>query len=225
MPVASPGGLLEIIHRLSQPLTALRGSLELALLGDHSAAEYRAAVSESLAQADRLVRLLRSLRELVEAGEPSPEPTTFRLNELLAGLVADAQPWAESRDVAITLNSLEEASIRADAQRVREALLRVLQKAIERSSQGSRIRITLARNAGNACLGVADPGAALNAEDLNPLEQPRSFGELFSEAVQRDALEWVIAKRLLETLGATVRVESGTGTGCSFLISFPLDRI
>lgn len=224
MPVASPAGLLAIIHLLSQPLTALRGSLELALVGDRSTAEYRAALRESLAEADRFVGLLRSLRELLEADEPSAEAGMVRLNELLAGFVADVRPWADSLDLAITLDPLEEVSVRADAERLREALLRVLHKAIERSSRGSSIRVSLSQNAGNACLEVADQGAALNANDLAPLEQPHSFGELFSEAARRGMLEWAIAKRLLETLGATARVETGRGTGCCFLVSFPLMR-
>ncbi len=231
--MASPTSLLAIIHLLSQPLTALRGSLELALVGDRSTAphrivqgtaEYRMALRESLAQADRLVGLLRSLRELAEAEEPSAEAVMVRLNELLAALVADVRPWADSLDLAITLDPLEEVCVRADAERLREALLRVLQKALERSSRGSSIRISLSQNAGSACLEVADHGPALNAEDLDPLEQPHSFGELFSEAARRGILEWAIAKRLLEALGATARVETGRGTGCCFLVSFPLMR-
>src|SRR5260370_7367584 len=60
----SPTDLSNIIHRLSQPLTALRGSLELRLLTEGDAADYRLALKEAFAQAEDLVPLLSSLREL-----------------------------------------------------------------------------------------------------------------------------------------------------------------
>jgi signal transduction histidine kinase len=52
-----------IIHSLSQPLTCLRGVLELSLLGEGGPEVYRAAIEEALVQADRLFRLLESCRE------------------------------------------------------------------------------------------------------------------------------------------------------------------
>ncbi|HZO99791.1 MAG TPA: hypothetical protein VFD30_05840 [Terriglobia bacterium] len=52
-----------IIHSLSQPLTCLRGVLELSLLGEGGPEVYRAAIEEALVQADRLFRRLESFRE------------------------------------------------------------------------------------------------------------------------------------------------------------------
>jgi signal transduction histidine kinase len=50
------------VHQLSQVLTCLRGTLELALLADGDASEYRKVIRQSLAQAEGLVQLLRSFR-------------------------------------------------------------------------------------------------------------------------------------------------------------------
>ena len=50
--------LAAIAHRLSQPLTALRGTLELARLKATSVAEYRSAVEKALESAERLAWLV-----------------------------------------------------------------------------------------------------------------------------------------------------------------------
>jgi signal transduction histidine kinase len=57
------------LHQLSQTLTSLRGTLELALLGDGDALEYRKVIRQSLAQAEDLVQLLKSFRASAERTE------------------------------------------------------------------------------------------------------------------------------------------------------------
>jgi hypothetical protein len=52
------------LHQLSQALTALRGTLELALLVDSNAQDYRRAIQQSLLQAEALVQLFKSYRAL-----------------------------------------------------------------------------------------------------------------------------------------------------------------
>jgi len=56
------------LHQSSQPLTCLRGILELALLLDADEQEYRKAIQQSLAQAEELVQLFKSYRAAIEAG-------------------------------------------------------------------------------------------------------------------------------------------------------------
>jgi len=60
------------IHQLSQTLTSLRGTLELALLIDCDAQDYRRAIQESLNHAEDLVQLFKSYRASAhrESGRP-----------------------------------------------------------------------------------------------------------------------------------------------------------
>ena len=56
------------LHQLSQTLTSLRGTLEVALLVDSDAQEYRRVIQQSLVQAEGLVQLFKSYRVLAEGG-------------------------------------------------------------------------------------------------------------------------------------------------------------
>jgi len=56
------------LHQLSQILTSLRGTLELALLVDCDAQDYRRAIKQSLVQAEGLVQLFKSYRAESQGG-------------------------------------------------------------------------------------------------------------------------------------------------------------
>lgn len=60
------------LHQLSQTLTALRGTLELALLVDSDAQDYRRAIQQSLVHAEGLVQLFKSYRATGQGGNSRP---------------------------------------------------------------------------------------------------------------------------------------------------------
>jgi len=57
------------LHQLSQTLTSLRGTLELALLVDCDVQDYRRAIQQSLVQAEGLVQLFKSYRAAAQGGD------------------------------------------------------------------------------------------------------------------------------------------------------------
>jgi len=56
------------LHQLSQILTSLHGTLELALLVDCDAQDYRRAIQQSLVQAEGLVQLFKAYRAESQVG-------------------------------------------------------------------------------------------------------------------------------------------------------------
>ena len=60
------------LHQLSQTLTSLRGTLELALLVECDAQDYRRAIQQSLVQAEGLVQLFKSYRATAQGGNGRP---------------------------------------------------------------------------------------------------------------------------------------------------------
>ncbi len=67
--------LAAMAHRLAQPMTALRGGIELGLMGKHSVADYRSLLEQSLQLADSMAQLIVSLRDLGESGAPGGHPS------------------------------------------------------------------------------------------------------------------------------------------------------
>ncbi len=85
-----------VFHDLSQPLTALHCSLELALARDQTLEEFRASVEAALQAAERLRQRLLLLRELSDAEDPGDTSTPLALARLLQQLREDMLPLFES---------------------------------------------------------------------------------------------------------------------------------
>jgi len=220
-PASLAPGLLAIIHRLSQPLTALRGSLELGLLTEGTAADYRSALKEALAQADGLARLVDSLRELAEAGEAPDTIEWVLLEQLIKEAEGEMRPLADSRRLNLVLNVKDTFPVRADPLRLRRAVYKVIHQAIQRTPEYGTVLVSLSSSGRDACLTVADQGPAGHRGELQSLSLATSLGELFSEASKNGTLEWAIAKRIFEVQGGVVRVESLPQGGCCFAASLP----
>ena len=86
----------EVLHSLSQPLTALHCALELSLLRDHSADEFRKSVNSALESAGRLRQRLLLLSELNDADNPGDTSHAVRLDRLVMRLWEDLLPLADS---------------------------------------------------------------------------------------------------------------------------------
>jgi len=67
------------LHQLSQTLTSLRGTLELALLDDSDAQGYRRVIQQSLIQAEGLVQLFNAYRALAQQTNDRPRERGGRI--------------------------------------------------------------------------------------------------------------------------------------------------
>ena len=108
-----------VFHDLSQPLTALHCSLELALVRDQTIEEFRASVEAALHAAERLRQRLLLLRELSDAEDPGDTSTPLALDQLLQQLREDMLPLFESagRSFELTCEAAQVAAHEAKLMR------------------------------------------------------------------------------------------------------------
>ncbi len=215
-------GLPDVIHRLSQPLTALRGSLELALMTECSPAEYRVALKAAHEQADRMAGLLESLRELAESEDPGNLKECVLLGSLIKEATEHLLPLAESRGLSMTFGAGVDLYVRGNLTRLRLAVFKIIYQAIQRSPELGTVRVELSASQGDACLAVVDEGQPAEPATLDSLAGPSSLGHLFSEALKRGTLEWVVAKKIFEAQGGAVQIVNAAGRGCCFRVLLPL---
>jgi signal transduction histidine kinase len=82
----------EVFHNLSQPLTALHCSLELALRRDRTVEELRGSVQAALEDAERLRQRLLLVRALSDASDPGDLSQPTELTGLVRELQQDMLP-------------------------------------------------------------------------------------------------------------------------------------
>jgi signal transduction histidine kinase len=128
-----------VFHDLSQPLTALQCSLELALVRDQTIEEFRASVETAVDAAETLRQRLLLLRELSEADDPG-DTSPLALDRLLQQLREDMLPLFEDagRSLELTCESVE---VTANEAKLTRGFFYLLEFLVRCSSPGATLVI------------------------------------------------------------------------------------
>ena len=213
----------ELLHALSQPLTALSCSLELALQRPLTPEACREIVSRSLAQAERASWLTMAIRELFDAGQPGEncEALDLQMEVIRAigdvALVAEAAgvkivclPWPAG-EVRLGEVRLEEARVGEarvgevwfDELRLRRALFNLLGFVVGSCSQGSLVELELGEAPEQLTVKLTVPCADTTVTDASASDfQQRQKRD---ELAQRLGLG--IARATFEAAGGSLQIE------------------
>ncbi len=215
--------LSAVSHEMAQPLTVLRGSLELALEKEWSAEDRRAWLEQALEQADRLIQVNVFLRELAEAETLAAATETASLSTLVNDLARDLLPIAEVQKTRLVVQCEDNLSVVANEKRLQQALVNLIGNAISRTPEEGVVRLSLKRSGTEACLDISDTGSRVSPEGLARLFDPFYHPPAITGGgIDKNVLGLSVAKRTIEILNGTIQVESKKEQGRCFHIRLPL---
>lgn len=215
-----------VSHELRTPLTAIKGLVETLRDGAVDDVSVRDRFLASMEdETDRLIRLVNDLLILSRADSNALnlQCEAVDLIDLVEATIQRLAPGASERDITLRVNAAPGLPlVRADADRMEQVLLNLLDNAIKFSPAGGTVTVSLrTAQAGMVQVQVQDAGMGIPADAL-----PR-IGERFyraDRARNRSAggsgLGIAIARALVEAHGGSLRVasEQGRGTAVSFTI-------
>jgi signal transduction histidine kinase len=211
--------LRNLIHQLSQPLTSLRGSLELALLGEVKEPECRKILQQSFEESLRLAAGLTTLREVLEAEDRGEDFQRVNWKRLVRKALKDVAPAARGKGLQLVLEPLADAYVKVNPPRVEAGLRELFRQLIRRGPQGRALRIGLSVQEGTASLLVCDEGLGSKAEASAAATPPASNS---AEEMQRTELAWWILRRSIEVQGGRLEMENISSRGVRCRVSLPL---
>jgi two-component system sensor histidine kinase MprB len=209
------------VHNLSQPLTGLLGTLELALRSPALPAAARPPLADALEQVQSAVSMVRLLRELAEAEMGAELAQATSLGDLLDEMREDFQNLARSRGVRLLLQGTGSARVFGSARELRRAIHYLVEHAVERSPRGGLVEITSAQEAAAACLLISHQGPSIPAEELAHWFEPfhsRNGGE----SAKQSALRLAIAERTCASFRGSVSAANQESGGAHFILRLPL---
>jgi signal transduction histidine kinase len=217
-----------VSHELRTPLTAVKGLVETLRDGavdDRQVRDRFLATIED--ETDRLIRLVNDLLVLSKADSQAlklkQEPLDVR--DLVGRSVHKLAPQVEEKGILVEVSASEEPQwVLADADRIEQVLVNLLDNAIKYSPEGGRITVAIDEGSpapGLVSITVRDEGVGIPAGDL-----PRVFERFYrvDRARSRDGggsgLGLSIAKAIVEAHGGeiTLRSEEGQGTTVHFTL-------
>lgn len=229
-------------HELRAPITTIRCNLDLlAKAPDLASAEVSDALNETRAEADRMGRLVNGLLLLARTDNEKQETMSldYRKNSYSALVDLDSlllevfrsyrsmygyeQNISSPQGPRIILNDITPAQVQGDADKLKQALVALLDNALKYTPLEGQISLSLVAENGQALIRVSDTGIGIAPEDL-----PHIFERFYraDRARSRDrggsGLGLAIVQSIVEDHHGSIEVESTPGKGSTFTLRLPL---
>jgi signal transduction histidine kinase len=206
-----------LAHEIKNPLAIIRGSAQR--LGRLE--------PEAQRMADFVVeetdRLSRTVARYLEFARGSDAGGTAEAGDAAVALEATLDLLeGELRAREVTLEragQLETAPVALDNESLKQLYLNLILNALEAMPRGGHLAVSLAERAGRIEVGIADDGAGIAAGTLKRLGSP-----FFTTKATGSGLGLFLARRLAESVGGELRIQSEVGCGTTCTVRFPRQR-
>jgi len=215
-------------HELRTPLAAIQSALEVTLLRDRTADEYKEGVLVLLDEVNQLRVLVNKLLLLAEsdAGQLCPVREPIRLDRIVQNAAEMFSAAAEAKGVDLYVGRLDAATLVADPSALRQVVNNLLDNAIKYTTAGGRVvaEVKCEEFSGECALRVRDSGIGITAGDLPNIFQRfyRADKSRTRDRVQRGSgLGLSICRAIVEAHAGTIRLESAPGAGTAVTVRLP----
>ncbi len=219
--------LATLAHELRNPLAPITNALEILRRkdpGDPALRWTRDIIDRQVRQMTRLVDDLLDVARITR-GRIELKRSRVALADVVHSAVEAARPFVEAGGHALELLLPSQPLwLQADAMRLTQVLLNLLNNAAKYTPAGGRITLSVQAREGQAEISVRDTGIGLAAEHL------ATVFEMFSQvapALERSqgglGIGLALARGLVELHGGSIHARSeGLGHGTEFVVRLPL---
>ena len=211
-----------LTHEIKSPLSAIRGAAEL-LEEDLPPDQRRRFIDNIGSESQRITRIAETLMLLTSLESRSAIENSDAV--ALAGVAADAaaslSALIERRDLTIDDSGVDAEEVRGDEILIRQAVLNLLQNAVEFSASGAEISIATRVVDDTVVLEVRDRGPGIPA-----YAESKIFDRFFSltrpdSGKKSSGLGLSLVKEIMTLHGGSVAVVSHPEGGTVATLSFP----
>jgi len=216
----------DVAHEIRSPLTALKGSIEVALRRNRTSEEYRDVLRRSLDEVNRLQGIAENLLLLSRADSNIIEMRRewFDLNELVQGIVDRLKGMIAEKGIVFREEYYEPLEFFGDQGFIDQAISNLLDNAIKYTPPGGVISVRTSCTNSSILVAVSDSGPGIPGE-----EQEKVFQRFYrldrarSRASGGAGLGLSITQWIIESHGGKITLQSAEGRGSTFFLAFPLE--
>jgi two-component system phosphate regulon sensor histidine kinase PhoR len=217
--------MLTVAHELRAPVAAIQGYLRLILDGYADPDKQREMLERSDQRASELLALIEDLLALARVKDAAPEEkrVPVPVGDVLKQVADLLQVEAAKKRIAFSVRAEANPTVLATRDHIRQLWTNLISNAIRYTPEGGSVSVSLAVRDGMVEGVVEDTGIGIAAEDL-----PRIFDEFYRTRTAKEmvsggtGLGLPIVKRIVETYGGNISVESEVGKGSRFTFRLPL---
>ena len=210
------------VHELGQPLTVLRGQVQLArrYMGQ-DATRAQTALDLAIAQVDRMTQMIAELQDLTRLAT-NAVGLQFVTFDLVTAASDAVERHQHGDTVRIRLGAPRTGvHVAGDLRRIAQILDNLLDNALKYSAPETPIAVTVCTADGEAQVRVADCGVGVSNEERDRLFAPY-YRSSRTRNVLGTGLGLHISRQLAERHGGRLWLESTSSAGSLFALALPL---
>ena len=214
----------DVSHELRTPVATLRTGAEVMLSGTHSPHEYQDFCERSLAQCDRLSRIINDLLLLhrLDADANALPTKAVTLNGIIGEVYPMFEEAATYKGVAMDYQAAPDVVVQGNPEMLRRLFSNLLDNAVKYTGEAGSVDVVLSRQAQGAIVTVRDTGIGIGAEDL-----PHVFETFWRADPSRSretgsaGLGLSICRSIAEVHGGSISAHSELGRGTCLTVTIP----
>jgi two-component system sensor histidine kinase KdpD len=217
---AAKTALLQAIsHDLRSPLTAITTAASGLRQSDLAGEDREALLGAIDAESERLARMVEDLLDVsrIEAGAVNPRTDWCDLVDVVARAIEGVVARFGDRPIRLDLPA-ELPFVRADAAQLERVFSNLLENAVKFSPPDSLVRVSGGPGGGRVTVRVTNAGPSIPSARRAEIFEPFVRGG----DGQGSGLGLAISRGLVEANGGEIALQSGSGDGTTFAVSFPL---
>ncbi len=200
-----------IAHEIRNPLTAIKGFLQMIEAG-YQKDSYIKIMASELARVEVIVSEL-----LLLAKPQETEYVPQEMGPLLQDVISVLNTQAILKNIEITLSEhKDELLVNGDANQMKQVFINLIKNAIEALPSGGRICVKPFRKDSTIVILVQDNGVGIPEEKLEQLGQP-----FYSTKEDGTGLGLMVSFNIIQNHNGHVHVSSIQGEGTTFEVVFP----
>jgi len=206
-----------LAHEIRNPLGSIRGTAEI-LKDDYNPGDPKHEFIEiQIKETERLNRVVEDFLHMAR-----PQPADLRpcpVQDELETIVTLVANDARDRQIKLVLQPPPfPVIIRADGEKLRQAFLNIIINALQATPPGGSVKISTTVYQAALCeIRFRDSGPGIDAETLGRIFQP-----FFTTKPAGTGLGLAITRKIIESHGGTMMVESEPGHGTTVTVRLPM---
>lgn len=203
-----------IAHEIRNPLTSLKGFLQLLQAGVNHKEEYYKIMVDEIEKMEKITSELLFISKPL-SGHIKAEYTQEMIDDVLALLHSQAK----MKHIQLERKSKGKIFIECDKSQIKQVLINIVKNAIESMNEPGIISIHVYMQNEKAVIDIMDEGPGIPEEIIHKLGEP-----FFTTKKNGTGLGLMITKQILERHGATLEILKNKEKGSTFKLVFPLSE-
>lgn len=203
-----------IAHEIRNPLTGIRGALEVFRDSLERNDDRREVMEDVLVEVNRLNSVVNDLLDFARPWTPNLQASD--LMELVNRVVESFLEEASDDDLKIAIEGPKSLEVEVDPWLFEKVLWNLLKNASDAMPRDGEIKVTAAAKGGDAEVVVTDWGSGVDVEDPETLFRP-----FFTRKSRGTGLGLSICRKILTAHDGEIRLEKGDEKGTRAVLRFP----